>query len=285
MKVDILGNSYNVETCGDPAGETVLFIHGFSQNVSTWYPVTEALAAAMMDTGFSPRPVLLDLIGHGGSDRPDDDAPYRLEHIVSVIDGLRELLALDRLHLVGYSMGGRLSLAYAAAHPRRVASLALESASFGPPSTEERARALERDRTLATRLRASSAAEFAEWWAAEPVLASQRSLPEAIRSSEAAMRADADTDALARIVLGAGHGRMDDLVPAAASLSARLLYICGEKDTRYTRLAEQHADAWGLAVRRFPTGHNVHLEQPHAYARALLGFWEPAVRRDEESCR
>lgn len=270
MILDLLGHSYHCECHGDPGGRTVLFLHGFSQSSRTWHPVLGELLGLSGAAAF--RLVLLDLIGHGASDRPSDARPYALAHMVEVLEALRLHLGLERMHLVGYSMGGRVGLSYAARHPGSLLSLVLESASFGPKTPAERAAMLERDHVLVDRLRRSTAEQFAQWWAETPVLASQSGLPEELQKAEAAMRRANDTRALALVTLGAGQGAMEDLWNAAARLPVPLTYLTGGRDERYSALASEAHAEWGLDVRRFSTGHNVHLEEPEEYARVLLGL-------------
>jgi pimeloyl-ACP methyl ester carboxylesterase len=71
-----------------------------------------------------------------GSSRPG----YAIEREVEALAGFADALGLDRFHLLGYSGGGFVSLAFAGTYPERLASLALfEPAGVpGPPSTEER---------------------------------------------------------------------------------------------------------------------------------------------------
>lgn len=72
------------------------------------------------------------------------DAPpadYSVEMELEAIDRLADSLGLDRFHLVGYSGGGFLSLAYAGTRPRRLLSLAIfEPARLpGKPTPDEQA--------------------------------------------------------------------------------------------------------------------------------------------------
>ncbi len=270
MILDLLGHSYHCECHGDPGGEAVLFLHGFSQSLRTWDPVLEELLG--LPGGAGLHLVLLDLIGHGASDRPSDARSYTLAHMVEVLETLRLHLGLDRMHLVGYSMGGRIGLSYAARHPGSLVSLVLESASFGPRTPAEREAMLERDHALVDRLRRSTPEQFAEWWAETPALASQSDLPEELREAEAARRRANDTRALALVTLGAGQGAMEGLRNAAARLPVPLTYLVGGRDERYSTLASEAHAEWGLDVRWFSAGHNVHLEEPEEYARVLLGL-------------
>jgi proline-specific peptidase len=66
--------------------------------------------------------VLLSPRGSAGSDAADD---YRLASYVADVEALREQLGLERLDLLGFSHGGIVAMAYAAAHGPRVHRLLL----------------------------------------------------------------------------------------------------------------------------------------------------------------
>ena len=68
-------------------------------------------------------------------------AEYSVELELEAVDRFADSLGLDRFHLVGYSGGGFLSLAYAGTRPRRLQSLAIfEPARVpGKPTEDEQA--------------------------------------------------------------------------------------------------------------------------------------------------
>jgi pimeloyl-ACP methyl ester carboxylesterase len=78
-----------------------------------------------------------DLEVYSGEEPPRG---YGLEHEVRAVARLADSLGLDRFHLLGYSGGGFVSLAFVGTYPDRVASLALfEPAGVpGPLSPQER---------------------------------------------------------------------------------------------------------------------------------------------------
>lgn len=102
---------------GGSGGVPVVFVHSFAGSTAHW-------AAQLAHLRNTRRAVALDLRSHGQSASPvhDDYAVESLaEDIAAVADGLK----LKRFVLVGHSMGGSASLAYAGAHPERVAGLVL----------------------------------------------------------------------------------------------------------------------------------------------------------------
>ena len=109
----------DIQPPGEAAG-TVLLVHGFATSRAEnwrrlgWYGAFERK---------NYRVVAFDLRGHGESQKPHDPAAYGREALVGDIVGLMDHLALGRVDLMGYSMGARLSLQTALAHPDRVANL------------------------------------------------------------------------------------------------------------------------------------------------------------------
>jgi pimeloyl-ACP methyl ester carboxylesterase len=78
-------------------GTPVVFIHGFGTSLDTWRLIIDALKA-------DHRLVLLDLKGHGLSDRTPDDK-YSLQDHVEIVLGLIRHLGLTDAVIVGHSYG------------------------------------------------------------------------------------------------------------------------------------------------------------------------------------
>jgi pimeloyl-ACP methyl ester carboxylesterase len=97
----------------------VLFVHGWACSIYSWHRNLRAVA----DAGI--RAVAIDLKGHGLSDKPLDFAGYTLpamgRHLLDVLGAL----GLDRVVLVGHSMGGAMALRVAIDAPERVVGLVL----------------------------------------------------------------------------------------------------------------------------------------------------------------
>lgn len=96
-------------------GEPVVLIHGFSGSAETGWMFNGVLPALATEY----RVIALDCRGHGGSDKPHEPAKYgaeMAEDVVRLLDHLR----IERAHVVGYSMGGLITLKVALTHPQRV---------------------------------------------------------------------------------------------------------------------------------------------------------------------
>lgn len=101
-------------------GQPVVLIHGITQSAEvTWGSagVIDALAREY-------RVVALDCRGHGASGKPHDPHAYGAEMVEDVVR-LLDHLEIDRAHVVGFSMGGRIALRLAESHPDRVRSTVL----------------------------------------------------------------------------------------------------------------------------------------------------------------
>ncbi|MBI2060216.1 MAG: alpha/beta fold hydrolase [Nitrospirae bacterium] len=101
-------------------GEPVLFVHGLGGYKENWELNVPYFARGR-------RVVALDLPGFGHSEKPRRE--YSMDFFVATVKGLLEKLGIERVHLVGNSMGGMISEAFALAHPLRISSLTLVDAA------------------------------------------------------------------------------------------------------------------------------------------------------------
>lgn len=105
-------------------GETIVLLHGFGGSHSTWTDIQPSLAR-------QARVIAYDLPGHGRS----LDFPGAGPATVAAKAVAADLTArgLERVHLVGHSMGGAIATLIAMRSPERVASLTLLApGGFGP---------------------------------------------------------------------------------------------------------------------------------------------------------
>ena len=116
-EIEIGGKRLRYLEMGAGDGPPIVFIHGFGADLNSWMFNQPALAE-------KHRTVALDLSGHGGStkvlDFALDPAGFGAD-----VDHVLAALNIGRVHLVGHSLGGGIAIAFAVAHPDRVASLTL----------------------------------------------------------------------------------------------------------------------------------------------------------------
>ena len=95
---------------------TLVLLHGLGGQASTWDTVAPELAGSF-------RVLAIDLRGHGDSDRPGD---YSFELMRDDVLGVLGQLGLDRVNLLGHSMGGTVAYLIAQQEPGRIGRLILE---------------------------------------------------------------------------------------------------------------------------------------------------------------
>ena len=114
-------------------GDPVVLIHGFASNRSEnwrrlgWYGAIERKRMRLL---------ALDIRGHGESAKPHDAQAYKSEMLTSDVIALLDHAGVGRAHVLGYSMGARVALATALAHPDRVDHLVIGGIGgklFDPP--------------------------------------------------------------------------------------------------------------------------------------------------------
>ncbi len=112
-----------------PAGApSVLMIHGFASNKSVNW-INPGWVQTLTDAGY--RAIALDNRGHGESDKPHDTAAYTPEKMADDAAALLSHLELEEAHVMGYSMGARISAFLALRNPDRVRSLIFGGLGLG----------------------------------------------------------------------------------------------------------------------------------------------------------
>ena len=86
--------------------------------------LNRGIAQALAEQGY--RVALLDLLGHGRSDKPTHASTYRIDSYADQVIALLDHLGAERAVLGGISLGANVSLFAAAHYPERVEALVLE---------------------------------------------------------------------------------------------------------------------------------------------------------------
>ncbi|WP_349260721.1 alpha/beta hydrolase [Actinocrinis sp.] len=97
-------------------GPAVLLIHGIGDSSETWAPIVPGLAR-------NHRVIVPDLLGHGESDKPRGD--YSIGGYANGMRDLLSVLGIDRVTLVGHSLGGGVAMQFAYQYPERTERIVL----------------------------------------------------------------------------------------------------------------------------------------------------------------
>ena len=232
----------------------MVLAHGFTQTGGLWGPFGEALAA--------DRPLVrVDLPGHAGSSAVRADLP-------TAGDLLAAAGGTGPYDLLGYSLGARVALHAALAHPNRVRRLVLIGGTAGIEDPHARSRRRRRDEETAEALERSGDLQgFLAGWVAGPMFAALRSpqMTERLRNTPAG---------LASSLRLAGTGTQEPLWDRLPGLAVPVLVMAGAADPRFACLG-------GRMVRTLPAavlslvpgaGHAAHLEQPALAALMVARF-------------
>lgn len=103
-------------------GVPLVLLHGLGNEAHLWDDFVPSVAPHY-------RVLALDQRGHGDSDW-DPEARYDAESMTDDLEAVLDALEIDRFVLIGFSMGGRVSMTFAGRHPERLAGLVI--ADIGP---------------------------------------------------------------------------------------------------------------------------------------------------------
>jgi 2-succinyl-6-hydroxy-2,4-cyclohexadiene-1-carboxylate synthase len=239
--------------------EAVTLLHGFTLGGESWDDLL-----SHMPEGWQW--VAPDLRGHGTA--PTGDCT--MDRCAADLAELWDDLGVERSHVVGYSMGGRLALHVAVRLPERTRSLLTIGAHAGleGAAREERRG---RDAELAQRIETSGLETFVHYWELLPMFAGiARRGPEFL-STLHAIRMGNTPEGLAASLRGMGAGAMEPLWDELSNIRVPATFVAGDNDFTYVdsalRMADRVAD-WRLRTVR-DSGHAAHFEQPAEVAQIL----------------
>ena len=246
------------------AAPATLLLHGIGNLGRVWDFVADAMAGRL-------RLIAPDARGHGWSAKPATG--YAPSDFVADAIAILDARALDRVVVVGHSMGGGHGLALALAHPERVSAFVV--IDIGPElEAAGRARSL--------RLTTERPTAFPDDVAAEAYLReTSPGYSDAVyahrlrwlfaRDDAGSLSWRADAAAL-RQIFGSGGSR--DAWERLRALRCPVLVVRGTRSLDLSaptarRMIETLPDARLLELE---AGHNVQLDQPAPLAEAIIGF-------------
>ena len=251
-------------------GPPVTLLHGFTQSGRSWRELISRTPEGW-------KWIVPDLRGHGGTQTPRG-AACSMDACTADLEALWDHLRVERTHLVGYSMGGRLALHVSARRPERVLSLLTIGAHAG---LEEDARAGRRqgDEGLAERIERDGVEAFVSYWGSLPLFAGLERRGPAYVSEVRAERLQNHAAGLACSLRGMGAGVMEPLWDELAGATFPCTFVAGQLDHGYVASARRLAATVrnGRAEVVLRAGHPVHQERPDAFARVLANHLAAAA--------
>lgn len=244
----------HVEVGGDPVGDSLVLVHGFTQSGRSWGPLATAF-------GRRYRTVAVDAPGHGRSAAVEADLAAGAD-LMAAAAGAGTWL--------GYSMGGRYALHVALRHPELVERLILVSTTAGIDDERERAERRRSDQVLAGRIEQLGLDDFLHEWLDQPLFASL-----VADASQLASRREGTAAGLASSLRLAGTGSQHPLWGRLGELVVPVLVVAGTLDDKYCALARRLVDAVGANAELQlidGAGHACHLERQDVFASVVLDW-------------
>lgn len=172
--------------------------------------------------------------------------------------------------LIGYSMGGRLALDFAAHHPKLIESLVILSANPGIDDPEEREARRKWDAQWCDIIRDEGLEAFLDKWYAQPLfneLRKRADFPEILER-----RRQNDPEEVIATFKRFSPGVLPSYWEAIEKFSFPTLFLFGDRDIKYHLIRNKLAKL-GVNTDLIPnSGHAIHLENPSECANKIKEF-------------
>lgn len=248
---------------------TLVCLHGFTGTLHTFDFLADQLPGVNV--------LALDLIGHGQTSVHVSTTHYAMSQVVIDLHVCLEKLGLTECFLFGYSMGGRVALAFAVTFPQRVLGLILESSTAGIKEAVLRANRRKQDQKWISLLREKSLKDFVQQWQEVPLFASQKALPQAVQKRVYQERMGQNRWGLANSLAYMGTGAQMNYWPQLTKMVLPLLYLAGEFDVKFCQIGQEIVHLWQNQAQLeiiSGAGHCIHLENPKVVVENIKKFVE-----------
>ncbi|REC49210.1 MULTISPECIES: alpha/beta fold hydrolase [Chryseobacterium] len=235
--------------------ETLVLIHGFMENLSIWSDMQPHLS-----DNFSL--LKIDLPGHGQSEIIAEVQTMELmaEEVKKVLDHEN----ITKIHLLGHSMGGYVSLAFAEKHPEYLKSLTLFFSTYFPDDDEKK-----EQRIKSYRIIKDAFAHYAR--AGVPNLFNPNEKDILEGKIETALEVALSTNNLGALASVKGMVERTDKKHIMENLEAKILVLAGKHDNavKTETMIKHLPDRTNIKSYILDCGHNGHWEKPKICAEII----------------
>jgi len=247
----------NVHYSSQGKGRSVVLLHGFLENLNMWRDITKELSK-------KNRVISIDLLGHGKTDNLG--YIHTMEEQAKIVKFVLNYLKLRKYILVGHSMGGYTSLAFAELYAESLKGICLMNSSALPDSNERKAN---RDRAVeAVKYKSEIFVKMAI-----PNLFAEDNIEMFKNEIKQVTKEALQISTRGIIAALEGLKIRKDYTYLYHTLKIPIQMIIGKKDPAldYESLIEQTNDTNVLLI-EFPDGHMSHFENKHELINALKLF-------------
>ncbi|SDQ84724.1 Pimeloyl-ACP methyl ester carboxylesterase [Chryseobacterium soldanellicola] len=235
--------------------ETLVLLHGFMENLSIWSDMEPHLSE-----NFSL--LKIDLPGHGQSDILAEVQTMELmaDEVKKVLDDQN----LTKIHLLGHSMGGYISLGFAEKYPEYLKSLTLFFSSFLPDDAEKK-----EQRIKSYRIIKDAFSHYVRAGIPNLFNPNERDILEG--KIETALEVALATNNLGALASVKGMVERTDKKHVLENLNAKILVIAGKHDNavKTEMMIKNLPDRTNIKSYILDCGHNGHWEKPAICAEII----------------
>lgn len=260
---------------GPKTASPILFLHGFMGLSDDWCEVVDQFESHY-------HCVMPDLPGHGRSGFPIRREMITIQSVAAGIIALLDKLNIEKVTIVGYSMGGRVALYTALNFPARIMALVLESTGPGLEDEYERRVRTALDDDRAYHLRVQGLDTFLDDWYKAPLFESLNRFEDKLACLKASRHVH-NVEGLAAALQGLSTGRQPSLWDKLEQVSVPTLLICGALDHKFTRINRIMSESIRFCEWKMigDAGHNTHLEHPEAFTTTVLRFLAEKLHKQQ----
>ena len=247
----------NIFYTDEGKGTAVVLIHGFLENTAMWQNIVPALSK-------KNRIITIDLLGHGKSDCLG--YIHSMEMFAETINAVLKHLKIRKCILVGHSLGGYVTLAFAEKYPQKIKGLCLLNSTSNEDDEERKTLRLRANKMIQHNFTNMVRMSFANLFGKK----SKKLYKEEIN---AALQEALQTPIQGYIAAQEGMRIRPNRNSVLIKNDFKKLIIIGEKDPVLdfeTSLEEAKKTNTELVV--FPNGHMSHIENKEELITVLKEF-------------
>ena len=246
--------------CNQTSSTPTLFLHGFTGTADSWSEVIGKINACA---------IAVDIVGHRASTFKDLNSDYNIDDWCDDLSQVIDSLNISKLNLCGYSMGGRLAIAFAARYPQKINQLIIESSSLGIIENKAKKQRFKEDLKL-SQLIESDLDEFIQIWENNPLFLNQAERNNMAFLKQRETRASQDPMQLSKSLRVFSQGTMKFYGPEFSKFDFPVSTINGKEDEKYLKIGSRMCQLnKNCSQYILEAGHNVHLENPKSFANTL----------------
>lgn len=235
--------------------ETLVLLHGFMENLSIWNDMESHLSKDFTL-------LKIDLPGHGKSEILSE--VHTMELMADEVKKVVDHENLDKIHLLGHSMGGYTSLAFAEKFPQKLKTLTLFFSTYFADDEEKK-----EQRIKSYRIIKDAFAHYAR--AGVPNLFNQNERDVLEGKIEIALETALSTNNLGALACVKGMVARTDKKHILETLDAKILVLSGKHDNAVNtdKTIKNLPDRTNIKSYVLDCGHNGHWEKPSICAEII----------------